>query len=271
MRILIVEDNKDTQRYYARGLERKGVPYDIVDSRIEAIELLKKRSYEGAIVDLQLTDDESYHQGIEVLKYIKRVDEGTRAIVVSGTPHPKDIVESFEGGAVKVILKADKSYPEIAEELVGRCEDMKLRYFGSFTSLKAYLAFPENRTIFWEDSINTILQCGYENVNILLQKALDKYLPILRPINNEESFKMDLKNSVVFGSFWSKGKGFPVLIAMMKSDNKTCRDVILPKGAVQIDEIKKVKNVIVKVWKLDNLDRKKFHEFVDDIVQLKKV
>ncbi|MFA6979793.1 MAG: response regulator [Ignavibacteriaceae bacterium] len=265
MRILIVEDRKHIQRYYTLGLDKKGVRYDIVDSRLEAIEMLKKRSYEGAIVDLQLTDDESYSQGIEVLKYIEAVQEGTNAIVVSGTPHPQDIIDSYEGGAVKVILKADKSYPEIAEEFADQCKNVKIHYFGKFPSLNAYLASPDENAIYWEDSMNKILKLGYQDLNKTLNKAFKDYLPILRPIKDEKSFQMDTINDVAFGSFWSKGKGFPIFLAMMKSDNKTCQGVILPKGAAQISEIQPVKNIIVNVWKLNDIGRNEFHEFVNDI------
>jgi ActR/RegA family two-component response regulator len=265
MRILIVEDQKDIQRYYTKGLERKEVSYDIVDSRMEAIEKLKKRSYEGAIVDLQLTDDESYSQGIEVLKYIESVKEGTNAIVVSGTPHLQDIVDSYEGGAIKVILKAGKSYPEIAEEFVEQCKKVKLQYLGRFPSLNAYLAFPDANSIFWEDSIKKILQCDYQDLNRILSKAFKNYLPILRLIKNKESFQLDTNNGVVFGSFWSKGQGFPFLLAIMKSDNIESQGVILPKGTELIDEIQPVKNIIVKVWRLNDVVRNDFYEFVNDI------
>lgn len=267
MRILIVEDRKYIQRYYTLGLDKKGISYDIVDSRLEAIEKLKKQSYEGAIVDLQLTDDESYSQGIEVLKYIEAVQEGTNAIVVSGTPHPQDIIDSYEGGAVKVILKADKSYPEIAEEFADQCKNVKIHYFGKFPSLNAYLASPDDNAIYWEDSINKILKLGYQDLNKTLNKAFKDYLPILRPIKKEKSFEMDTSNGVAFGSFWSKGKGFPILLAMMKSDNKDCQGVVLSKGADPIYEIQPVKNIIVKVWKLNDIGRDEFHEFVNDITK----
>jgi CheY-like chemotaxis protein len=267
MRILIVEDRKDIQRYYTLGLEKKGISYDVVDSRIEAIELLKKRSYEGAIIDLQLTDDESYSQGIEVLKYIKTVQEGTNAIVVSGTPHVQDIIDSYEGGAIKVIAKANKSYPEIAEEFADQCNNVKIQYFGKFPSLNAYLASPDDNAIYWEDSMNKILKLGYQDLNKTLNKAFKDYLPILRPIKNEKSFQMDASNGVAFGSFWSRGKGFPILLAMMKLDNKTCQGVILPKGAAPIYEIQPVKNIKVNVWKLNDIGRDEFHEFVNDIIK----
>lgn len=267
MRILIVEDRKDIQRYYTLGLDKKGISYDIVDSRIEAIELLKKRSYEGAIVDLQLTDDESYSQGIEVLKYIEAVQEGTNAIVVSGTPHPQDIIDSYEGGAIKVIAKANKSYPEIAEEFADQCKNVKIQYFGRFPSLIAYLASPQDNSMFWEYCINKILQCGYQDLNKILNKAFKNYLPVLRPIKNEESFHIDTDNNIIYGTFWSKNQGFPFLLAIVKSDNKAFQGVILPKESVPIDEIEPIKNIIVKVWKLNDFGRDKFHEFVDDIVK----
>lgn len=262
MRILIVEDSKEIQKYYARGLERKGVSFDLVESRGEAVERLKCRSYEGAIVDLQLTDDESYSQGIEVLKYMRRVDEGTNALVVSGTPHPQDIIDSYEGGALRVIAKADKGFAEIAEEFVDQCSLVKLRKFGEFRSLNAYLANPSTIPI-WEDLVQRTLQCGYPKMQKSLAKALDKYAPILRPLDAKSSVSMDPDCKLVSGTFWSKAAGFSIFVAISGlaeiPPNKT------PSGGIELDSFAPVNSVRVKTWKLPYLDRTHFPEFLDDL------
>jgi len=265
MRILIVEDDKNIQKYYGRGLERKEVDFDIVDSRVDAIDHLKKRSYEGAIVDLQLTDDQSYSQGIEVLKYIETVNEETKAIVVSGTPNTQDIVDSWESGAVKAIIKSTKGYSEIAEEFADQCKDVKLHYFGRFPSLNAYLAYPANNSILWEDSLLQILKCGYQNLNIILNKSLNGYFPIIRPINYEASLVINSNDNVISGFFWSKGKGFPFLLAITKSNNGLFQGLDIPKDSVLIDEKQPIKDVIVKIWRLNNINRNEFYEFINDI------
>ncbi len=268
MRIIVIEDDKDIQKYYVRGLERKSIDFDVVVSRVDAIEYLKKRSYEGAIVDLQLTDDQSYSQGIEVLKYIDSIDEGTRAIVVSGTPNTQDIVDSWESGAVKAIIKSKKSYSEIAEEFVDECKEVKLRKFGKFASLNAYLAYPDSNSIIWEDSLLRLLSCGYQNLNIILNQSLNEYLPILRPINKKISLEINTETGVISGLFWSKGKGFPIFIAFGKSGISKINEINVSDDSIQVYEKNLVKTVKVKIWRKQENNRNEFYEFINDIEKL---
>lgn len=264
MRLLIVEDDRDIQRYYENAAKAKSIPYDIVNSRVEAITKLKHRCYEAAIVDLQLTDDNSYSQGIEVLKYIAATEEGTNAVVVSGTPNPQDIINSYEGGAVKVIAKADKSYTEIGIDIIEMSKNVELHNLGNFASLNAYLAFPEN-AIFFENTLNNILRCGHQKLNMTIYKSFNKFLPVLRHIGTESSFTVDSEHGIISGTFWSKRMGYPFIIAFMQSDNQNDDAFDLPEGAIPIEESDPVKGITVKTWKITNADRNDFYEFINDI------
>lgn len=266
MRILVIEDNSEIQRYYSRGLERKETGFDIVESRVEAVQKLKRRSYEGAIVDLQLTEDESYSQGIEVLRYIRAVNEGTKAMVVSATPNVQDIIDSYEVGAVKVISKGDKSYAEIAEDFADACKKVTLRNFGEFRSLNAYLASPDTVPI-WEDAVQRVLRCGYPSMQKTIRTAFSKYLPILRLSEFAESMSRDETRGMVFGTFWSKAKGFPFVLAISRTEIQA--EAPVSENAVEIDNYSPIKGVYARTWKLLDIERDGFPEFVHDLPWVK--
>lgn len=264
MRILVVEDRKDIQSYYIRGLNRAGVDFDIVDSRIEAIDMIDRKSYHGAIVDLQLTDDDSYSQGIEVLSYIRKTDEGTLAIVVSGTPHPQDIIDSYEGGAVRVVSKSEKNYPQIAEELVKECSNSQLRNFGDFPNLNSYLAYPDKTTV-WEGALVSTLGSGYPKMQKLLRHAFKSQLPVLRTNDGSGSFVMNEQKKLATGKFWSKANGFAIQVAISADPSG---DFTPDVGGPELDEIARknpVPGYSVWVWRDAHADRSEFYKYVNEL------
>jgi len=72
-------------------------------------------------------------------------------------------------------------------------------------------------------------------------------------------------DNVISGFFWSKGKGFPFLLAITKSNNGLFQGLDIPKDSVLIDEKQPIKDVIVKIWRLNNINRNEFYEFINDI------
>ena len=263
MRILIVEDRKDVQRYYVKGLKRKKAFFDVADNRIEAIELLKCKSYEGAIVDLQLIDDESFNQGIEVLKYINYLNEGTISIVVSGTPNVVDIIRSYDSGAVRVISKSDLPYSVIAEDFVDLCYNVKLNYFGPYSSLIGYLARP-TQSIFFEDTFRNTIKCSYQQIIKIINKAFKKYLPILRQVKNDATSMVFVGDrNVIYGTFWSKAKGFPIFVLFMCDNSAPIDDYINLNDSEPLDNFQ-YGDVTIRIWRLKSLIRELFCDKIDD-------
>src|SRR5205085_1552460 len=140
-----IEDSPRFVRQYRRSLERAGYACDVVDTRADAISMLQNKSYDVAIVDLQLRDDITHKGGIDVLEYIAKSDEDIKAFAVSASEEVRDAVKSQNLGALEFVVKADMESP--GDEIVARIDKALLRQrkrlFGRYDTLTAYLAAPE--------------------------------------------------------------------------------------------------------------------------------
>ena len=83
-RILVVEDDIRWQEIYSEALEKRDYEVNVVGNKNSAFDALDKMFFHAAIVDLKLTDNDKNRDGLDVLRRIWALDEGTRAIVGSG-------------------------------------------------------------------------------------------------------------------------------------------------------------------------------------------
>jgi len=222
MKILIIEDRKDVQEIYVQSLENTDTDteYEIVDSRVEAIEMLKRKSFNGAVVDLQLTDNASFGEGIEVVKFINDMNEGTNVTVVSGTPNPIDVVnsyESYDASRFKFVHKDGSSLTHVVKDLLARCEKNALRSFGNYSNINEYFAAP-SLIPHWEDALHAALQCGYPIMQNMLHNGFRPFLPILRLKSGLPSFKIDKDRGFAIGDFWSKNTGCAIGVVLSRND-----------------------------------------------------
>lgn len=81
--VLIVDDDTKWQEIYREALEDRYEIY-IVGDKHSALSALDQKFFNAAIVDLKLTKDDKNRDGLDVIRRIWSLDEGTRAIVGSG-------------------------------------------------------------------------------------------------------------------------------------------------------------------------------------------
>jgi CheY-like chemotaxis protein len=205
-RVLVVEDMPDISDSYRFHLEHAGYQVDIVETRKAAIEALRAKFYDVALVDLSLKDDVTYKGGLEVLDAINQLQDGTKAIVASATSEIKDSVASYDRGISGFIMKGIVRSKDIVEKIESALKGHRRPIFGDFPTLTAYLAAPEVTPI-WEHQVHSVLDCGYESMNKILWKAFRPYLPILRKRDGAPSLAIDKTRSSVGGTFWSKNEG----------------------------------------------------------------
>lgn len=261
MRLLIVEDEAQIHRYYAKRLSGINIDFDIAESRIEAIDLLRRRSYQVALIDLSLTDDQTYAQGKEVLSYVQRQGEGTKCVIVSASPNVADVIDTWEGGAVQFIQKSSASYGDIVENIANDAKDVRLNLFGRFDSLNAYLAHPE-LTPHWESLMHGIINCGFEKMQAALTNTFKKILPVLRPAYALHSFNGDATRRCLSGVFWSKNFGCAVLVCIGREKNAL--DKPEDGDAKNIYDGQIGKSVFSEIWTLPNRHRDEFPEFIHE-------
>lgn len=82
--ILVVEDDIAWQENYREALESRDYEVQVVGDKESALNLLNRRFFHAAVIDLKLSEDANNRDGLDILRRIWSLDEGTRAVVGSG-------------------------------------------------------------------------------------------------------------------------------------------------------------------------------------------
>lgn len=106
--VLVVEDdNFIIEGLYKECLSSLDVDVDYAQSKREAIEKIRCKTYRIAIVDIMLREDLSDRGGIDVIEYIHRLNKGTAVIVVSATDDIEVALTTYKVGISDFIQKED--------------------------------------------------------------------------------------------------------------------------------------------------------------------
>ena len=265
-RILVVEDDIYLiENLYKKALSALDIDIDFAQSKFEAIEKVKCKTYDVAFVDIMLMEGQKDRGGVDVIEYLHRLNEGTAVIVVSATDDVKVALKTYKAGIVDFIqkenihTKADILNP--LEKIIDNRKFSKINPFGRFTTLSAYLASPE-LTPYWESNIQNILGVSYQLMIDTFNNALENLLPILRIKNATYSLKTDSATKCVNGIFWSKGEGCPIWFA---AAGKT-GNLIEPTNELKGDLLKNYKkgDLLISIWKMINTKRDAFYESIWD-------
>jgi ActR/RegA family two-component response regulator len=259
-RILVVEDVPDLSDSYKFHLERAGFLVDIVDRKIDAIDALKAKIYDVALVDLQLKDDITHKGGIDVLDAMNDLNDGTVAIVVSGTHEIQESIASYRRGIADFIMKGDIRSKDLIAPIDKALATHRRPHFGDFPSLSAYLAAPQVTPI-WEGHVEPTIGCGYQNLHKLLWGSLQPYLPLIRKKDGSPSLLMDKGRRAVAGLFWSKNIGSAIWFSAAATEMGSFIEPDDP-NAERIGNFS-VRDAVGAVWKVKT-DRKEFLERISD-------
>jgi len=82
--ILVVEDTKSWRDIFAELLTSRGYLVETVSSYIEAKQILRRKSFDMAVVDIRLSEDKSNIDGMKVLADIRNAKDPTNIVIVSG-------------------------------------------------------------------------------------------------------------------------------------------------------------------------------------------
>lgn len=115
MRILVVEDDRETSRFYQTALETEG--HEVVQA-FTASDALQHTGGEFDIVllDINLQDELT---GIEVCRKLRLGNPTMPICMVTVSLDPEDVTASFRGGANGYIVK-----PFDLDELFARIEEL---------------------------------------------------------------------------------------------------------------------------------------------------
>jgi len=101
--ILVVDDNSDIRVLISGILKDEGFTVREAANFDQALTEIKKKIPEVAVIDVKL--DKGDNDGIELLTYIKKIDEDVPVIMISGHANVQMAVDSLKLGAFEFIQK----------------------------------------------------------------------------------------------------------------------------------------------------------------------
>ncbi|HET7342369.1 MAG TPA: response regulator, partial [Methylomirabilota bacterium] len=99
--VLVVDDEAHARDACAQALTREGHLVDTAARPTEALDRLRARPYDAAVVDLKLPQ----MSGIELLRALRKLDGDLAVIVVTGYATVETAVEAMKEGAVDYLQK----------------------------------------------------------------------------------------------------------------------------------------------------------------------
>lgn len=114
IRLLLVDDEEDFRTTLANRLKRRNLDVTDAGSGEEAIEIIGKKSFDVAIVDIKMPGMD----GIEALRRIRKIDPLVEVILLTGHASVEAGVEGMKSGAYDYVIK-----PYNVNDLMAKVED----------------------------------------------------------------------------------------------------------------------------------------------------
>ena len=116
--LLVVDDDKNIRRLLARIAEREGFAVETARDGVEALEMLERRNYEIAIVDLMMPRLSGY----ELVQKMSALQP--RPIVIVATALTNGDVASLDDSMVRRVIRKPFDVTAVAEALVETARQM---------------------------------------------------------------------------------------------------------------------------------------------------
>lgn len=257
-KIVVIEDDKLIQREYRMDFAELEAP-DVMfySNKAEALNAIRGQRFDGAIIDLNLSNDTGHGEGLEILDYIQRCKEETVCFVVTATSVPSDLNKAWKYGSTDVIVKSEETFYKIVDRIIRKSSDARKVFLRDTSALVSALASPEKLT-FWESSFYPYAGGVFESGRRGVLELLRDYAPLLRPKNSLYSFQRNEPRSFLSGSFWSKAAGSAIYVEIGDPASVDARGGSLGEHLISRRRIDK--SVDVAVFR-DARDREAFVEF----------
>jgi len=118
MRLLLVEDETEIQRFLERALTEAGFEVDVAGSAKSAMKYVAEEAYDSLIVDLGLPDQD----GIDLILSMRRVGMTSPVLILSARRSVDDRVKGLERGGDDYLTK-----PFALAELIARVRNLLKR------------------------------------------------------------------------------------------------------------------------------------------------
>ena len=101
IRLLLVDDEQGFVEVLRKRLGRRGIDVATALSGSEAIQTLRARDFDVAVLDLKMEDMD----GIEVLKIFKKMDPSLPVIILTGHGSRQAAIQGIRQGAFDYLMK----------------------------------------------------------------------------------------------------------------------------------------------------------------------
>tara|TARA_Y100001970_G_scaffold33872_1_gene42090 strand:+ start:5957 stop:6484 length:528 start_codon:yes stop_codon:yes gene_type:complete len=101
MSLLVVDDDLPFRERLSRSMEKKGFNVESAESFSLASQIIEKKNYDYAIVDMRLSDG----SGLELIKIIQSKSPGTKSLLLTGYGNIATAVAAIKSGAIDYLPK----------------------------------------------------------------------------------------------------------------------------------------------------------------------
>jgi len=166
MKVLVVEDDRETSAYLAKGLGESGYVVDRVGDGREGLFLASSGDYDAIVLDRMLPGMD----GLALLAALRAADIRTPALILSALSSVDDRVKGLRAGGDDYLVK-----PFAFSELLARLEALLRRGAASTTTTKLRVADLEldllTRTVKRRDKPIEVLPREFRLLEYLMRNA----------------------------------------------------------------------------------------------------
>ncbi len=101
MSLLVVDDDLPFRERLSRSMEKKGFNVESAESFSLASQIIEKKNYDYAIVDMRLSDG----SGLELIKIIQNKSPRTKSLLLTGYGNIATAVAAIKSGAIDYLPK----------------------------------------------------------------------------------------------------------------------------------------------------------------------
>ena len=149
--MLLVDDDETLRERLARALRDRGFEVRTASGVDEAVGMAESDSPEYAVIDLRMPGK----GGIDLLRELRRVDAGTRAVILTGYGSIATAVEAVRLGAVNFIPK-----PADADDIVAAFEKYERGDPVEGPAVTSTYRAPTLARMEWEHIQRVLSDCG---------------------------------------------------------------------------------------------------------------
>lgn len=226
-RVLIVEDDPIQRDAYVAEIERLGAEVDSAGDLPSAKARCDERTFHVAIVDIALVpDDYANVDGLDVMRHIRNLGEGTSVLALSGQPKTHVAREALkEFNAFDYLSKElviEQGMQVIRDAAIAAANAAELRLYAPVSDPLTFLAGADPaKEATW---VGACLEMwhpkgGYQGLRKFFSRLCDPLAPLLPRTGAEHFTVVDRDGRALTGEFWSKGKGLAVVLLALPQDS----------------------------------------------------